>query len=169
MLQTATSGSYEHRALTYALFEVRRALHGALEEWELLDREVSLGEVLGEGGSAMVYYGRFLDGPAAVKVFKRPSLSESSASSVPSLDSSDMLVTLSSQVSDTLVLSDCNSDFDVVGYGQLCSQARAADVVQAVSPSRHAFRWLLFDFTLSDDRYSHCPGGFCESVSECTS
>ena len=39
MLQTAPNGSYEHRALMYVLFEIRRALYSSLEEWEFLEDE----------------------------------------------------------------------------------------------------------------------------------
>lgn len=100
MIQKAESGSYEHRALMRALYELRRALHGTLDEWEFLESEVTISEPLGEGASAAVFTGRFLEGPVAVKVFKTR---HTSAGSSPDVT----LSALSVQVSFPAIQSGC--------------------------------------------------------------
>lgn len=70
LLQRATPGKYEHRALMYALYELRRNIHKSLEEWEFLESEIVPGEVLGEGSFAGVRACTWLSGSAAVKILK---------------------------------------------------------------------------------------------------
>lgn len=75
LAQMAVPGSYEYRALMHTMYELRRSMYRSLEEWEFVSSEITIGNVLGEGGFATVRSCEWFGGVAAVKTFHQESSS----------------------------------------------------------------------------------------------
>lgn len=71
LARMAIPGSYEYRALMHTMYELRRCMYWSLEEWEFVSSEVTMGDVLGEGGFATVKSCEWFGGAAAVKTFRQ--------------------------------------------------------------------------------------------------
>lgn len=82
LARTATPGSYEYRALMHTMYELRRCMYRSLEEWEFVSSEVTMGDVLGEGGFATVKSCEWFGGAAAVKTFRQERSSKPGATTL---------------------------------------------------------------------------------------